>query len=92
MSMSLSLIKEAKECSCLSGALVNQWVICVIFFHWLSFGFFFDVGVDVVQNLLADLSEFTFCGIYEAADRVDDEVIFMVFQSNKRLLFCLYSC
>ena len=38
-----------------------------------------DFGVDVVQNLFADFSEFAFCGIYEAACREVGEVVFMVF-------------
>ena len=32
--------KEAKECSRLSGMLVNQWVTSAVFFHWLTFVFF----------------------------------------------------
>ena len=33
----------------------------------------------MLWNLFADFSEFTFCGIYEAACRMVGEVIFMVF-------------
>ena len=33
----------------------------------------------MVENLFTDFSEFTFCGIYEAACRVVGEVILMVF-------------
>ena len=38
-----------------------------------------DFRVDVVENLFADFSKFSFCGIYEAACRVVGEVVFMVF-------------
>ena len=51
-----------------------------------------DFRVDVVENLFADFSEFAFCGIYEAACRVVGEVVFMVFWSNKGLLFCDLFC
>ena len=40
---------------------------------------FSDFRVDVVENLLADFSEFSFCGIYEAASKVVGKVVFMVF-------------
>ena len=66
--------KEAKECSCLSGMLVNQWVTSAVFFHWLI-----SELVDVVENLFADFFEFSFCMIYEAACTVVGEVVFMVF-------------
>ena len=36
---------------------------------------FSDFGVHVVENLLADFSEFVFCGIYEAACRVVGEAV-----------------
>ena len=38
-----------------------------------------DFRVDIVKNLFTDFSEFTFCGIYEAACRVVCKVTFVVF-------------
>ena len=49
---------------------------------------FSDFRVDIVENLFTDFSEFSFCGIYE----VIGEVVFMVFQVTKRLLFCDLFC
>ena len=49
---------------------------------------FLDFGVGVVKNLFADFSQLAFCGIYEAACRVVGEVVLMIFQSSKGLLFC----
>ena len=49
---------------------------------------FSDCRVDVVEDLFAaDFSEFAFCGIYEATCWVIGEVIPMIFESNKSLLF-----
>ena len=72
--------KEAKECSCLSGIYVGEptgYFCCVL--PLVELCLFSDFGVDVVEDLFADFSEFAFCGIYEAACRVVGEVVFMVF-------------
>ena len=48
-------------------------------FPLVEFCLFSDFEVDLLENLFADFSGFTFCGIYEAACRIVGEVIFMVF-------------
>ena len=58
------------------GELIN-YIWC--FFPLVELRYFSDFRVDIVENLFTDFSEFTFCGIYEAACRVVGEVIFVVF-------------
>mgnify|MGYP006964530723 FL=1 len=71
--------------------LVNHVVTSDVFFHWLSFVVFliFDL---ILLYLFTDFCEFAFCEIYEAACMVVDEVIFVVFEGNKSLLFCDLFC
>ena len=50
-----------------------------------------DFRVDIVKNLFTDFSEFTFCGIYEAACRVVCKVTFVVFRVIKAGCFVICS-
>ena len=68
-----------KECFFLSGMLVNQLVTSFVFFPLVEFCLRPDFRVYTVENLLADFTEFAFCGINKAAGWVVGEVVLVVF-------------
>ena len=84
--------KEAKECSCLSGMLVNQWVTSGWFFYWLSFVFFLISELTLSRICLLTFPSSLFAGFMRRHVRVVGEVVFMLFQSDKGLLFCDLFC
>ena len=72
--------------------LENQLITDDEFFPLVKSSFLSDRGVDVVEDLFADSSDFAFCWINEAACGLLLEVVFMVFKGYECLPLCHTFC